>query len=76
MVVKGGMVGNKSVQTPGFGVGALTDLWDKLRKQMQHWEKKSEMLGRISMILTLIKYNGMISEKVFVPGNNFSTQNV
>lgn len=73
MVVKEGMVGNKSLQTPGFGVGTLTDLWDRLRKQMQDW-KKSEMLGRISRILTLIKYNGMISEKVFVPGKRFSTQ--
>lgn len=40
-----------------FIVGTLTDLWEGLWKQMQGWKKNTECwLGRISIILTLMKW--------------------
>lgn len=56
--------------TSDFIVGTLTDLWDRLWKQMQDWKNLECWLGRISIILTLMKWNGMISEKMFVPGKS------
>lgn len=52
-------------QTSGIGWGSRC----RIGKNLNCW-------GRIAMILTLIKYNGMISEKLFVPGKSLSAHSV
>lgn len=58
------------IHTSGCIVGTLTDLWDRMRKQVQDWKSLECWLGRISIILTLIKWNGMNSQKMFVLGKS------
>lgn len=58
------------IHTCGCVVGALTDLWDRMRKQVQDWKSLECWLGRISIILTLMKWNGMNSQKMFVLGKS------
>lgn len=58
------------IHTSGCIVGSLTDLWDRMRKQVQDWKSLECWLGRISIILTLMKWNWMNSQKMFVLGKS------